>query len=139
MEGRAILLGDFNANSPEWNLHCGERRDATGLETLIERHELILNNELGKTTGLTHQKTKSIIDLMFNTHRIGVLDSWIIDQELSPLSDHEVIVCELANLNETIEVMRTSQEVIGWSVNVLSDETRKEACKDWHQAAAGRP
>lgn len=35
LEGRAILLGDFNANSPEWNLHYGQRSDGAGNKVLL--------------------------------------------------------------------------------------------------------
>lgn len=79
MEGKVILLKDFNDHSLEWNLHCGERRDTAGLKTLIERHDLILNNEPGKVTRLTHWTTTAINNLKFTTTDIGELDSWIID------------------------------------------------------------
>lgn len=46
---------------------------------------------------------------------------------------------DLANLDETVGGMGTSQEVTGSSVKSLSEETRKEAPADWHRAAAGRP
>lgn len=44
VEGRVILLRDINVQSPEWNLHCGEKREAAGIEALIEEYNLILNN-----------------------------------------------------------------------------------------------
>lgn len=75
MEGRVILLGDINAHSPQSNHHSGERRDAAGLETPVERHDLIYNNEPGKTTRPTCRNTTSIINLTFNTQEIGELDS----------------------------------------------------------------
>lgn len=50
MERRVILLGDFNAHRPEWNLYSGERREVVGLEALIEEYDLILNNDPGKAT-----------------------------------------------------------------------------------------
>lgn len=74
MEGRVILLGDFNAHSPKWNLHFGERSNAAGLEALVDRHDLILNNELGMVTRPTQRNTTSIIDLTFTTQEIRVLD-----------------------------------------------------------------
>lgn len=53
MEDRVIMLENFNAHNPKWNLHCGEKRDAAGLEALIERHDLTLNNESERTTRYT--------------------------------------------------------------------------------------
>lgn len=75
MEGRVILLGDFNAYSTEWNPHCGENRDAAGIEVLIERHDPILNNELGKAIRPTRRNPTSIIDFTFTTLKIRALDA----------------------------------------------------------------
>jgi hypothetical protein len=41
---RTILAGDFNARSPEWDPWVAVRQNAGTVERLIERHELILNN-----------------------------------------------------------------------------------------------
>lgn len=73
VEGKVILLGDFNAHSREWNLHCGEQRDATYLEALIKRHYLIFYNEPGRGIRPTRRNTISIIDLTFTPLEIGVL------------------------------------------------------------------
>lgn len=81
----------------------------------------------------------SIINLMFTTREIEAVDFWIIDQELSTMFDHKVIVCDLTNLDETVGGMGTSQEVTGRSIKTLSDEKTNETCKDWHQTAAERP
>lgn len=102
MEGRVILLEDFNTQSLEWNLHCGEMRDTVSLEALVGGQGLILNNEPEKTIRPTRRNTASIFDLTFTTLEIGALDTWIIDKELSTLSDHEEIVCDLANLDKTV-------------------------------------
>lgn len=109
-----------------------------GLGALIEEHYLILNNELGKVTKLIQRNMTSIIDFTFTTPDIGVLDAWKIDDKVSTRSDREVIVCNLTNLDETVGGMRTSQKITGWSVKALPDEKKKEACANWHQAAAER-
>lgn len=82
IEGGVVILGDDNAHSLKWNLHCGERRDAAGLETLIKRHGLILNNELGVATRPTRSRRTSIIDLTFTTLDIGAPDTLVFDEEL---------------------------------------------------------
>lgn len=127
MEVRIILSGDFNPHSLEWNLHCSERRDTEGLKAVIERHRRILNNEPETATRPTQSKTTSTIDLTFTTSEIGAMDPWIIDEELSTPSEYEVIVFDTASLDETIEGMRTSQEVTGWKVKGMGDDARKEA------------
>ena len=45
LRGRAILLGDFNAHSPMWNLLITQRKDAKSLKIIIEKYNLILNNK----------------------------------------------------------------------------------------------
>lgn len=96
------MLEDFNADSPEWNLHCGETRHEIILEALIERHYLIFNNESGKAITPTGQYTTSIIHLTFTAQEIGMLISWIIDGKLNTPSDDEVIMCDLENLKEAV-------------------------------------
>lgn len=73
MKGRVTLLGDFNMHSLESNLHCSKRRNVAGLEALLGKHDLILNNEPGKPTKSTQRNTTSIIDLMITTPVIGAL------------------------------------------------------------------
>lgn len=68
--------------------------------------------------------------MTFTSLEICALYSCIIDRELSTLSSHEVIVCDLANLHETIGEIETSSEVTGWSVKAIEDETMKETCKE---------
>lgn len=50
IEGRVVLLRDFNGHSPEWNINCGERGDAVRLERLVEAYDRIMNNEPVKAT-----------------------------------------------------------------------------------------
>jgi hypothetical protein len=44
IEGRTILAGDFNARRPAWDPWVAGRHNAGTTERLIERHELIVNN-----------------------------------------------------------------------------------------------
>ena len=123
IQGRVVLLGDFNAHSPVWNPLISTRKEAGPLEQIIEDHGLILNNEPGaitrpgKTddkpgdttrpgetedeTGATTRpkKTRGIIDLTFTTVEIGPLESWAIERENLTPSDHELIVLEWADLD----------------------------------------
>lgn len=70
-----IILEDFNAYSSEWSLHCEERRDVAGLESVIERHDLIMNNELRVATRPTRNSKTSTINLTFTTRDIVTLDA----------------------------------------------------------------
>lgn len=48
--GRTLIFEDFNTYSLLLNVDCVERQDSAGLETLNETHNLICDNESGKTT-----------------------------------------------------------------------------------------
>lgn len=63
----------------------------------------------------------------------------IIDEELSMQSHHEVIVCDVVNMDEIVMGIETSQELTGWSLKPLLNKKRKEACADCPKAAAGQP
>lgn len=74
MGGRTVLLGDFHAHSPEWNIHYRERHDVNGLKALIEAHELISNNGPRNVTRLNIGQATSIIDLTFTTTKLRALN-----------------------------------------------------------------
>lgn len=82
-EGRVVLLRDINAHSPQWNVHCRERRDTAGLKTLIEEYNLICNNKPGRAIRLTRGQITSIIDPTFTTSELSALDCWVIDKKLA--------------------------------------------------------
>lgn len=82
IESRVILLGDFNAHGPEWNLPCGEKRNTADLKALIERYSLILNKQPGEATRHTQRSTTSIIDHTFTRLEVVVRNTWMIDGEL---------------------------------------------------------
>ena len=44
IQGRVLLSGDMNAHSPSWNPHWVRRQNAVPLEDLIDKYELIVNN-----------------------------------------------------------------------------------------------
>lgn len=124
IEGRVVILGNFNTHRTEWKLHFGERMEVAGLETLSERHDLILNNELVVATRLTRNSRTSIIELTVTTPDIRALDACVINEELSKPSNHEVVLCNLQNLDETVGELGTSQEVKDWNIKTLSEYNR---------------
>jgi hypothetical protein len=77
LRGRAVLLGDFNAQSPIWDPLITQRKEAGPLEKIIEDFDLILNNEQGaitrpgkKNKGTTVVHGKSFVGLRY----AGVLE-----------------------------------------------------------------
>jgi hypothetical protein len=91
IEARTILSGDFNARSPAWDPWVVGRQNAGTVERLIEKHELIVNNNDHQPTR-RGKNCKSIIDLTLSTRRVGALATWEVDENLATASDHEVIV-----------------------------------------------
>lgn len=43
-----LFLGDLNAHSPTWNPHCQRKKNAKPLKHLIEKFDLLINNESGR-------------------------------------------------------------------------------------------
>lgn len=101
MEDTVIFLRDVNNHGPKWNLPCRERRDVASLETLIVRHNLILDNELGVAIRPTQNSKELIIDLTYTTLDIRALVACVIVEELLTPSDHEIVVCHLETPDET--------------------------------------
>ncbi|ODM20319.1 hypothetical protein SI65_03372 [Aspergillus cristatus] len=73
IEGRCLLVGDFNAHSPLWNPLARARVNAGPLEDLIDKAGLYINNELGVSTRLKRTPGISIIDLALTTLRVTPL------------------------------------------------------------------
>jgi hypothetical protein len=139
IQGRIILLGDFNAHSPLWNPLISTKIDAGPLEEIIEKYDLILNNEPGVITRPNARKNQSIIDLTFTSTAIGLLNSWTIEEEFSTPSDHELIVLEWADL-EFNQFRSKNQEITGWNIQKLqSDEKQlKLANSYWQEISKNR-
>jgi hypothetical protein len=141
IQGRVILLGDFNAHSSEWNPRATSHTGAGPLEKLIEDYMLILNNKPGAITrpGTTH--TGSIIDLTFTTIEIGVLDRWAIEEDLPTLSDHELIIFEYSDLDLDETPLKTRKgEVTGWKIDdlLIDSELKEKAEESWNLLAQNR-
>jgi len=114
---RTILAGDFNARSPAWDPWVVGRQNAGTVERLIEKHELIVNNNDHQPTR-RGKKCKSIIDLTLSTRRVGALATWEIDENLATASDHEVIVFSWPPLAGT-EGMREASTEPTWNIDRL--------------------
>jgi aminoglycoside N3'-acetyltransferase len=68
------------------------RKDVDSLEAIIDKFDLILNNEPGAIIRPNSRENNSIIDLTFTTTSIGLLNSWLIEEEYTTPSNHELIV-----------------------------------------------
>lgn len=89
---RVIIVGDMNAHSPVWNLHCHKKENAEPLEQLIDTYELIVNNDPDYATRSSSQGSTSIIDLALTSPSLSPLCVWKIPEEYPSLSDHELIL-----------------------------------------------
>ena len=126
IQGRVILLGDFNAHSYYWNpLISNSLNEAHYLEAIIDNFDLLLNNELGAITRPNSHDNKSIIDLTFTTSEIGPLKSWLIEEEFSTPSDHELIVFNWTDIDSNINLNHNSKEFTGWNIEELINDQEK--------------
>ena len=131
IRGRLLIVGDINAYSPIWNPRCRQRVNAGPLEELIEKYELIINNDTYLPTRPSSPGI-SIIDLALTSPELGPLRVWEFPEEYPSLSDHELIMMEW----EDIEVpSKTRAAISGWSINNLLEDNKslKAAQHDWKE------
>ena len=100
IESRTILAGDFNARSPAWDPWVVGRRNAGTTERLIERQELIINNDDYQATRCGRD-CRSVIDLNSSTRKVEALATWEIDEKVATASDHELIALSWSPLVAT--------------------------------------
>ena len=138
IEGRTILAGDFNARSPSWDPWVTGKQNAGTVERLIEKYELIVNNNDHQATRCG-KNSRSIIDLTLSTRGVGALVTWEIDEDLATTPDHEVIVFEWAPLNAAISE-RQINATQNWNTDRLcSDKQALEAAGEhWLELSEGR-
>lgn len=140
IQGRTIIFGDFNAHSPIWNPLISTRIEAGPLEHIIENFDLILNNEPGAITRPNSRNNNSIIDLTFTSTSMGLLNSWLIEEEYTTSSDHELIVFDWLDL-EINQQKSKNRDITGWNIdNLLEDEKQLElAYSFWKENSINRP
>lgn len=71
----------------------------------------MISNESGRAIRPTRSQATSINDLIFTTFELSTMDSWAIDEELATPSDYELIVFNMANLDEKKAGIGTSREI----------------------------
>ena len=114
-----------------WNPHCRQNVNAGPLEELLERDELIVNNDTDFPTRPSSSGI-SIIDLALTSPELGPLRVWEIPEEYPSLSDHEIILMEWEEID--IPGQKNTQAAMsGWSIkNLLEDNKLLKAAKsDW--------
>ena len=91
-------MGDMNAHSSMWNLHCRQSINAGLLEELIEGYELIVNNDIKFPIWLSSPGI-SIINLALTSPDLGPLRVWEISEKYPSLLDHELILIEWEDID----------------------------------------
>jgi ribonuclease HI len=152
LEGRCLLVGDFNAHSPLWNPYIETRRNAQPLESLLEEHDLHVNNDPEEPTrprkapssreqgaedlGTLH----SIIDLTISNQTLGPLPVWEVEKDCPTPSDH-VVIWAGWDSPEAAESIGTSGVTTGWRVRELmeDEETLEKAHSTWKEISEPRP
>lgn len=137
MRGWVLLLGDMNAHSTSWNPHCVRRQNAGPLEELIDKYELIFNNNTDFPTRPQSPRI-SIIDLALTTAALGPLTLWEIPEEYPLVSDHELILLQWADLNQGHPEPGINT---GWNIQALLKDKALfgTAKQDWEKESSLRP
>ncbi len=132
------MLGDMNAHSTSWNPHCVRRQNAGPLEELIEKYELIVNNNTDFPTR-PRSPGMSIIDLALTTASLGPLTLWEIPEEYPSVSDHDLIVLQWEDLKNQDCPMPGINT--GWNIQALlmDKELFLIAKGDWEEKSLLRP
>ena len=111
-----LLLKDFNAHGSLWNSQTA-RANVSPLKTLIEQHNLQIENDSDISTRSKSTSEISIIDLVLTSQKLELLQLWAVDAEHQISSDHELIVLEWK------EIMRntadSSKEITEWHLQNL--------------------
>lgn len=136
-----LILRDTNAHSPIWNPHYQRRKNSGLLEELIERYELIVNNDPKYSTRPASQGGVSIIDLALSSPELGPLCLWQIPEEYPSLSGHELILLGWDAIEEQSQPYSPKKSPTGWSIQkLLEDDTLFQQVKTaWIECSAGKP
>jgi endonuclease/exonuclease/phosphatase family metal-dependent hydrolase len=136
---RTLLAGDFNAHSPVWNPRCRESTDASFLEQMIEKHDLVVWNDDRATFHREGCDNHSIIDLTITTPDLP-LSEWTLEEDVDATgSDHRMILFTLTLLEQDAHQQATSQVITGWKISEMSEDEHSAAEKEWKTRAMGRP
>lgn len=121
----AVIVGDFNAKSPQWGLDTTDRRGELVAEWLAE-NDLIIVNEGTKPT-FRRKEYSTILDLTVATEKIRAnITKWEVSDEES-LSDHSYIVFEISHeTNIRLEQHRNE----GWQVRKLDTGKLSQALRE---------
>ena len=139
MEPRNVILcGDWNAHSKQWNDRCTQRRNATFLETLIQKYELQVMNDDEDIcyTMRGGNVIWSIIDVTLAKGDVGndFMVETLSEDDDAMLSDHMMIqLCWGRNSQEG----GTSSRITGWNIDKMEEKDLKEAKEMWGKLMEG--
>ena len=109
--GALVIGGDFNARSTEWGMLSTNSRGRAVLNMAAR-----LGQQVAKQGSVfTYRRPGSILDVTFTSERVaGMMCQRRVSEELTG-SDHQYILFELMNPEET----RPAARPIGWNVKKL--------------------
>ena len=133
-----MFLGDVNAHSPIWNPYCRGRKNAKPLKEFIEKFNLLINNESGRTTRPASDGV-SIIDLALSTVELSFLTLWEIPKDYPSLSDHELILLRWEDINHDLP-NKQDEAPTGWDIQGLTKslDNLESAYRDWANRSKSR-
>ena len=136
LQRRMLLIDDLNAHSQVWNSECERRLNAAQLKNLIEKHDLLINNESRRFTRLA---SRAIIDLALITVELGPLTLWNIFENYSSSFDHELILLKWENQIRSVD-QKDVETFTDWDVQALTKDSKQlKLIKNfWQQRSKSR-
>lgn len=118
----AIIIGDFNAKSPQWGMHTTDARGNTVVEW-IAQCDLYVRNE-GTTPTFEREGYGSILDLTLSSAGLaGRIPQWEVCERES-LSDHNYIVF---TVSDTTPPPSSRKRASGWNIQKIDRDMMSRA------------
>lgn len=129
---KAIVVGDFNAKSPQWGLQATDRRGQVITEWIAENDLVVINK--GNKPTFQRREYSSVLDLTLATADVmNRVTNWEVS-DLESLSDHNYIIFEVAE-----ETPPPRQRIIkneGWQVKKLDRQKLQQVLSESREEAS---
>lgn len=123
---RAIIVGDFNAKSPQWGMAYSDVRGQVVTEWTAQYDFTVVNS--GNKATFLRRDYGSILDLTIATPNIKTrIINWRVEEQ-ETLSDHNYITFEVLDKNSTKS--RNIQKVRGWNSRKINEQAMKHAIEE---------
>lgn len=128
----AIIVGDFNAKSPQWGLDTTDRRGQLVTEWIAENDLVVVN--VGAKPTFRRREYSSILDLTLATADVkDRILNWDVS-DFESLSDHNYIVFDVADKKPLPRKRKSKIE--GWQVKKLDKQRLQRKMEEMREESS---